>query len=362
MKNFLLKYFPPPRWLKIPAFGLDISDRSFKFAELRLKNGELALGRFGRKAIPEGLLQSGEIKNKDALTELLASSFRSMRGEAVAVSLPEEKAFVGSATLPKMAPDEVREALEAGLEEYIPLPAQEAVFDFEIIKTDENLDHTDAVIVAFPRSFVQSYLDVVKAAGLYPSVFQMEAHALARATLAMDWKESVMLVDFGRTRVSFIIVSGGMVRFTSTVALAGEELDRAISKALGVDIFEAERLKKERGLVRVSESKEIFDALLPTVSSIKDEISRHLIFWKSHTQHLHVPSPEVRQIYLSGGDANLRGFPEYLSYEFKLPVKLANPWVNITDFENYIPEITYRESLSYAPALGLALSGSGAGR
>jgi len=356
MTNFFLRNFPPPKWLEIPAFGLDISDRSFKFVELRAQNGRLALGRFGRKAVGEGILQSGEIKNKDALIELLASSFHSMRGEAVAVSLPEEKAFVGSATLPKMAPGEVREALEVGLEEYIPLPAGEAVFDFEIVKTDENLDHTDVVIVAFPRSLVQNYLEVVKAAGLRPSVFQMEVHALARATLAPDSKESAMLVDFGRTRTSFIIVSGGMVRFTSTVALAGEELDRAISKTLGVDVFEAERLKKEWGLVRASESKKIFDALLPTVSSIKDEISRHLIFWKSHAQHLHVPSPEVRQIYLAGGDANLRGFSEYLSYEFKLPVKLANPWVNITDFENYIPEITYRESLSYGTALGLALA------
>src|SRR3989344_5380684 len=304
MTNFFLRNFPPPKWLEIPAFGLDISDRSFKFAELRAQNGRLALGRFGRKAVGEGILQSGEIKNKDALIELLASSFHSMRGEAVAVSLPEEKAFVGSATLPKMAPGEVREALEVGLEEYIPLPAGEAVFDFEIVKTDENLDHTDVVIVAFPRSLVQNYLEVVKAAGVRPSGFPMEGPALARGALG-----------------------------------------RAISKTLGVDVFEAERLKKEWGLVRASESKKIFDALLPTVSSIKDEISRHLIFWKSHAQHLHVPSPEVRQIYLSGGDANIRGFSEYLSYEFKLPVKLANPWVNITDFENYIPEITYRESL-----------------
>jgi len=58
---------------------------------------------------------------------------------------------------------------------------------------------------------------------------------------------------------------------------------------------------------------------------------------------------------LCGGDANLIGFPEYLSYELKLPVEIGNPWINILSFEKRIPEIELRESLSYAIALGLAL-------
>jgi hypothetical protein len=36
-------------------------------------------------------------------------------------------------------------------------------------------------------------------------------------------------------------------------------------------------------------------------------------------------------------------------------VELGNPWINITDFKYYIPEIEFEDSLMYATAIGLAL-------
>ncbi|MDP3784871.1 MAG: type IV pilus assembly protein PilM [bacterium] len=351
----LWQYFPPPKYLQIPSWGLDISDRSFKFAQLVEEQGELRLGRFGRKAIPEGIIQSGEIKNKEALRDLLKSNFAGPGSGGVVLSLPEEKAFVGLVTLPKMPAENIREALELSLDEYVPLPASQAVFDFELIKNKESLDHLDLVVVAFPRALAETYLETAKEAGLRPLAFELETHALARAVLSPGEEDSVMVIDFGRTRISFIIISGGVVRFTSTVTVAGEALDQALSKIFKVDIIEAERMKKERGLVRSQENQEVFNAILPIVSTVQDEMVRHITFWKNHTQHLHAADSEVKRVYLCGGDANLTGLPEYLSYELKLPVKLANPWVNITRFAKYVPEITYRESISYATALGLAL-------
>jgi hypothetical protein len=34
---------------------------------------------------------------------------------------------------------------------------------------------------------------------------------------------------------------------------------------------------------------------------------------------------------------------------------MANVWINITETEKYIPEISFDQSLSFASALGLAL-------
>ena len=164
-----------------------------------------------------------------------------------------------------------------------------------------------------------------------------------------------MVVDFGRTRTSFAIVSQGIIRFTSTVSLAGADLDKALVQTFKIELFAAERMKKERGLVRTKENQEVFNALLPVVSAIRDEISRHLLFWQGHAVHAHSSKPEVAKLYLCGGESNLIGLGEYLAYDLKLPVVLANPWVNIASFEDYVPEITYNESLSYATALGLAL-------
>ena len=70
----LSRFFPVPKYIEPSILGLDISDRSLKFAELVLKDGHLELEKFGSRVIPEGLIKSGEIINKDALIEYLKSN------------------------------------------------------------------------------------------------------------------------------------------------------------------------------------------------------------------------------------------------------------------------------------------------
>ncbi|MBI2610230.1 type IV pilus assembly protein PilM [Candidatus Giovannonibacteria bacterium] len=356
MDRLIYKFFPPPRYLRMPAFGIDISDRSMKYVELVESSGHLEVENFGEKILPPGVIKAGEIKDKDTLASILKEVFEKHASRGVVLSLPEEKAFVDVVTMPAMPSENLREALELQLEEHIPLNARQAIFDFEIIPHSGDSNNLDLVVVAFPKALVEDYRDVVRQAGLIPISFEMEAHALVRSALPKSEREPVMVVDFGRTRTSFIIVSEGVVRFTSTVTVAGAALDEVLQRIFKISPEEAERIKNEKGLVRTEENKEVFDALLPTISAIRDEISRHLIFWKEHAKNVNFPDPSVRKIYLCGGDSNLYGFKEYLSYELKLPIIMSNPWVNVVDFNDYIPEITYRNSLSYATALGLALA------
>ncbi|KKT62300.1 hypothetical protein A2Y47_00445 [Candidatus Giovannonibacteria bacterium RIFCSPLOWO2_12_43_8] len=355
----LSRFFPVPKYIEPSILGLDISDRSLKFAELVLKDGHLELEKFGSRVIPEGLIKSGEIINKDALIEYLKSNLGEFEGREIALSLPEEKVFVALVTMPPMPGANVHEALELQLEEHIPLAAADAIFDFELVpQSADSKDHLDVILVAMPKKLIEDYRNIVRAIGLRPYVFEMETQALVRSIVPKDEEGTVMIMDFGRTRTSFAIVSGGMIRFTSTVSVAGESLDASLAKVFNVDLFSAERLKKERGFVRTKENQEVFNALLPVVSAVKEEVFRHLIFWQNHAQHAHYSKSEISKLYLCGGESNLTGLSEYLSYDLKLPVEIANPWVNITSFDKYIPAINANESLSYATALGLALRSS----
>jgi len=351
----LTRFFPTPRYIEPSALGLDISDRSLKFAELVYSNNHLELGKFGSRVISEGLISSGEIKDKKGLIDFLKTNLEEFQGREIVLALPEEKAFLELVTLPVIKDANIHDVLEMQIEEHVPLLAQDAIFDYEIIPSPGIKDHMDTVLVAFPKNLVEDYRDVLRGAGLKPYVFEMETQALVRAILPKDIEDTVMVMDFGRTRTSFAIVSGGIVRFTSTVSVAGAALDQALATALKTDIFVAERTKKERGFIRTKENQDTFNILLPVISAIRDEIFRHLKFWQDHAAHVHNSKPEVSKLYLCGGESNLKGLAEYLSYDLKLPVTESNPWVNITSFEEYIPPITASQSVSYATALGLAL-------
>lgn len=314
---------------------------------------------FGQKILPEGLIEKGEITNSKDLSLFLKKSCRNIGMEYIVAALPEEKAFVSLMNLPEMEKEFLRSAVESQLEEYVPLAASEAVFDFEVVFHHGN-NHkqkgVQVVVVAYPRRVVESYRNAFHGAGLKPIAFEMEAYALRRAVLPEYHKGTDMIIDFGRIHTSFAIVHDGLIRFASTISVAGNAINEALKKRFSVDYAEAERIKENRGMIRSKSNIETFNAILPVASAIVEEIQRHIIYWDTHAEHAGVSEHGgINRILLAGGDANLAGFPEYAAFELKLPVAIANPWLNIASFNDYVPAIPKNKSLVYANVLGLAL-------
>jgi Tfp pilus assembly PilM family ATPase len=50
-KNSYDKFFPTPDFLKMPSFGLDISDEALKFIELVATKDGIKVGKYGEKKI-----------------------------------------------------------------------------------------------------------------------------------------------------------------------------------------------------------------------------------------------------------------------------------------------------------------------
>ncbi len=345
----IFDFCPSPSYLQLPAVGFDISDQSLKYVKLRREKKELRLVSFGKKSFQAGIIEAGQIKNPDTFIKFLQDFRKELKNDYLIVALPEEKTYVGTIQMPLMKEEEIKSSLEMQLEEHIPLQAKEVIFDFEIIKSadkDHKEDHLDVSFTAAPTSLVESYRNVLKGAGFTPLAFETEPHALARALIKSEDKRVQMILDFGKTRTSFLITVGQRVGFTSTTKTAGESLDKALSKAHSMTLEEGDKLKKEKGLS---------PPLMPVISEIKDEAKKHIAYWESHNDDHNNSHKNIEKIILCGGDANLIGLPEYLSRELHLPVEMGNAWINLTDFEDYIPEIELKESLMYATAIGLAL-------
>lgn len=351
-RKFFLDYFPPPDYLAMPAICLDISDRSMKYIEIERKNGSLRVGRFGLYSIPEGLIHKGEIKQKDELISFLKTIKSKLRTKYAVASLPEEKVFLSRIKFPSMDKSKMRESLNLQLDEYVPISSKEAVFDFEIMGESEDGKTFDVNLAAFPKKFVEEYRDVLIGADFVPICFEMETQAFARAIVPKNEQGSVMVIDFGRTRATFAIVSEGKVQFATTVGVAGEEIEKAIMRDLKISQAEVEKAKREKGFIKNKSGQTVFNSVLPIVSVIKDEAEKHLNYWLSREDN---KNKNILKILLCGGESTLAGLPEYLSYELGRKVEAGNPWVNMTSFEDYVPEIERSDSLAYSTVIGLAL-------
>jgi len=354
--SLFFRLFPPPKYLSQPVVGLDISEQSIKFISLKPKGARLTIGSYGGLKIPTGLISDGRIIDKDGFQKIL-SDFRLRYGLGpVAVSLPEEQAFVVDMKLPSMKKSEIRESVELSLEEYVPLPVPETVFDYEILKHPENKkDHYVLGVSVLPKQMVESYLEVLLAAGFQPKVLEIEAQAQARALVSPQKSgelERVLIVDIGRLRAGFSVVVNGIVSFTSTVAhIGGEDITKSISKHLSVDTEEAEKLKIEKGLLRSAGTKDLFYSIIPVVSALADEIRRVIDYIHTHRGSEQKPN----KIILTGGQATLLGLDTYLAANLGIEVVVGNTWERVLSFEDEIPEIDFNNSGRYATAVGLAL-------
>ena len=347
---------------KQAAFGLDLSDLSIKIARLKKEREGIVLAGYGREEIPEGVIVNGEIKSEDSLVSAIQKSLKSIKGLSLktnqcVVSLPEVEAFVRVIQLPQMKEKELGEAIKWETENYIPFPIDEVYFDWQIVQPiKQTSGHCDVLVGALNKKLVDSYLAVLKKAGLQPLVFEIESIATARALIKDTFSfNPLIIIDIGAKRSSFIIFSGRTIHFTSSLPIANDYFVQEISKHLKISREQAKEMKIQYGLSR---EKGIYEALQPAINELVGQIKKYIDFCREHCLPGHYENKEVSKIVLCGGGANFAGLSDFLSQELKIAVEIGNPWINLLSKQPQdVPELPYELSIGYATALGLALRG-----
>lgn len=355
-KKSIFDYFPPPKFLKMLSVGIDISDNSIKFVELKNTKKGKELLRFGKHIIPEGVISSGDIKEPEKLIKVLKEMKKKYKLDFVRASLPEEKVYLFKMQVPDTADaKQIRGIMEFKLEEHVPISPKESVFDYEVVKDSVINGTVDISVVVYPRKTVKEYSDVFKKAKLTPLSFETEAQAVERAVIREGDHGTYIIVDFGQTRTGLSIVSHGVLSLTSTLDIKGKDLTDIIMKNVSVSEEEANRLNNENGLIRSGGVKEFSSSILKVVEKLADEINKYVDYWHSRSNISGRKIDKIEKIILCGGSSNVAGLPEYLSSSVKIPAELANVWGNAFSLDDVVPDMNHYESLSYTTAIGLAL-------
>ena len=349
-RTFLL---PPPAFLLMPAVGIDISDRSIKFARLTPTGDGFKLGTFGEVPLAAGIVEGGRIVAPEKLQAALEDIKKREGLSFVRAALPEEQVYFFRTTIPNGSKDMLRETIELSLEEHVPIAASEAVFDFEVVANAG--PDAEVAVTAAARGVVDSYADIFAAAGLTLLSLELEAEAVARTVIHKEDTFAHLIVDFGQTRTGIAVSYGGQVYFTSTVSIGGQMLTETLAKYFNVSLEEAEKMKREFGLRPGSGHQDLFSLLLNNVAVLRDEINKHFIYWHTHPDESGETRPPIEEIVLVGGDSNLSGLSDYLSASLRVKTVVGDVWQNIRLPEHGVPELSRKDSLGYATAVGLAL-------
>lgn len=352
LSKFFRLQFAPPRFLSMPAMGIDISVSGIKAVSLKETSKGLILDQFGEEPLPEGAIVRGEIENHEAIIQVLKTIRKKYGVERANITLPEARTYLFEADVQGKEKQEWHTQVEQHLDEYIPLPPGEVVFDFVPVMEKEGQTHLAGVGVA--RRIVDLSLSVFDEADISVESIEAETFAIPRAVLPRGNTETVLIIDFGRMTTKLIVATRGIPLFATTLDIGGHAITLAIQKHAEVSEEEAKRVKIEQGLIVDGTESGYLDAMISTVSVIREEIVKRLEYWQGRATEGGVHAPVTRAI-LVGGNASLRGFAEYLETSLRVPVELGDVFVNLAGRDEWLPEIPYTESLAYATVVGLAL-------
>ncbi|MBK5226606.1 MAG: type IV pilus assembly protein PilM [Thermoleophilia bacterium] len=271
---------------KMSPVGLDLGRSSITAVRLRHQTGGSVLLEASLDTLPEGLIQEGEVRDVEALAYAIKEFWKThkIKGKKVALGLANQKVVVRTLEFPLLEEKELRTAIEFQAQDYIPIPVEEAVFDFHVLgrfSDEEGIEKQKVLVVAVQKAMVMDFIDAVKKAKLSIAGVDLQAFSLLRALTQNNFLDqapvdrATAIANIGSDITNLVIDVGGEPQFTRIIAFGGDDFTKPVQDMQGISFNEAEELKARAGLSEPSlmrAEEEISGE--PTVTPVVEEFGQ----------------------------------------------------------------------------------------
>ena len=235
--------------------GLDIGATAVRAAELQGGDAPVVV-RAAQVPLPEGAVEAGEIRQPELVSEAIRELWHrgGFKSRQVYMGVGNQRVVVREIALPWLPEKELRASLGFQAQEFIPMPVEDAVLDFDPLGEfeQEGRRMLRLILVAAQRAMVNTVVDVALAAKLEPVGVDLVPFAMARAVgmpeVGMEDEEGgeEAIVDIGATVTNILVHERGVTRFVRILPSGGRDITLAIARNFGVESDVAERSSGER--------------------------------------------------------------------------------------------------------------------
>ncbi len=220
--------------------GLDVGSWSIKAAVLESSLRRAQLVAYHEHHIPSG---PAGASLEGAQEAAITATLRALEPDALIAAVPGSSLLTREIQLPFSDEKRVAQVLGFELETVIPRPIEEVVYDYQIVREDE--DGTTLLCPAVDRGRLESWLATLREAGADPRF--LTATGISAEELVghveVEGAEVVALVDLGHRTTTVSVVSNGRVEAMRTISRGGHQLTLALSRGMEVDYAQAEHIK-----------------------------------------------------------------------------------------------------------------------
>ncbi|KAA3631785.1 MAG: type IV pilus assembly protein PilM [Calditrichaeota bacterium] len=336
---------------KKSTVGLDIGANSVKLVKLDHTKSGYSVSAIGVREFPPEAIVADEIRDREAVIFNIQSLIDQTdpKIKDVVVSISGHGVITDRFTIDKKTGNEAEQAILFETEQRAPFDVDDVSLDYHIIKTDDDANKMDVLLVAARKEFLHNYLELIEECGLRPVVVDDDALAIYNSYVGnyeIDPTRITALVNIGNDVTNITYMHEGTFQTTRDVSAGTREIYNAIQKEFRLN--PELTIKALKGEMNESIDE---DMLKATIISATDElisgIELAFSYYKSQAK-----VDNVDWIVLSGGGALIPYLPEFLQTKLNTPLEIANPLRNI----DYDPELfQYLQPEKIAPLLSVSV-------
>ncbi|MGZ4768796.1 MAG: type IV pilus biogenesis protein PilM, partial [Ilumatobacteraceae bacterium] len=203
------------------AIGLDVGTNAVRAVEIELSDPPL-LRRMGQVALPVGAVVDGEVADVAAVSMALKRLWdeAGFKTRAVRVGMSSARMIVRTVEMPRLSHEELMSTIRLQLDDYVPLPADDTVFDIrELDGPSDSAQTMQLLLAATHRDAVEPLVMALHDAKLNVTAIDVIPAALAlaltRGEPAEDGSVDIVL-SIGAGTLVVVAAGGGEPLFSRT--------------------------------------------------------------------------------------------------------------------------------------------------
>lgn len=334
-----------------PIIGIEISNTDIKVMSIDPKKW-LVLGYGSLDLDPMRIKKSLEEDNDYLVTAMQALLKEHIVGNLssnyAVVSVPTAKSYTRTFDIPTSASDNLKDAVDVEVDQFIPMPSSALYVDYGIIKKDKK--NMTVLMSAINKNVVDKATFAIESANMKVIMVEPSISSVGRMmTATEEGNLPSVIIDIGPANTDIAVVVDGTVRVNSSISIGGNTFTLDIAKKLNLSLSNAHQLKVLNGLNAGTRQQKITSALKPTLDNILKEVQKVIRYYNERLNN----NRKLEQLLIVGSGSNLPGIGEYFTNSLVMPVRVASPWQKLDFGDLPTPAKQYRSR--YITVAGLAI-------
>lgn len=341
------------------SIGLDVGASAVRAAEIQLERNQRRLLRFGQVGLPPGAVADGEILKPAVVAEALRRLWDEVgfTSRKVVLGVSGHRLIIRQADVPALNEADLRSALKFDAQELIPIPMEDASFDFRVLDRAEDVAEDGRstmriLVVAAHREMIRPYLDALTEANLEAVAIDASPLALMRVVPPVASGEGVeALVSIGAELTTIAVRQGGVPGFIRSLGIGGEKLTSGLAGAMHLERAVAESLKRGAAYDGSPQFAQARKAMARDIRDVGEDVRATIDFFLSQAN-----GARVESLLVTGGASMTAGLVEELAGDMDVDIRRIDPFATLTIGDiGLSQEMLNHARATAATSVGLAL-------